>query len=355
MFLTRIELENFRNYSKLEINLNKNLVLLLGDNASGKTNFIESIYFLSRLCSFRAPNQFLVKAGRTHFSIYGEAQNIKMEAVLQIEPVAKTGLKINGQKIAKTSWNSFLTVTFLPSDLNMFTLGPSARREFLNEALTQKSKIYMTDLISLSHVLKQRSSLFEQIFKNESEESELFFWDQQLADLSVKISNERGRYLEYIQERFDQAHKNLTDFNTEFKIEYKSSAFGKTADEFMEILKLGRQAEIRSGQNLYGSHRDDFTINKDGQLNVYNSSRGELRSQVLVLKLLQTEYLSQKDKKPIILLDDVFSELDEIRRTKLIESLPEHQIFITTTEEHHLPHLNHSAQVLKIKDNIIEM
>ena len=129
---------------------------------------------------------------------------------------------------------------------------------------------------------------------------------------------------------------------------------GLTEEELLANLKIHEEAEIRSGKNLIGPHRDDFEIFKDGQLNLFNSSRGELRTQILALKLLQAEYLTQTGKKPLILLDDVFSELDEVRRTKLIESLTGHQIFITSTEEHHLPKIANSAQILKVENNEIK-
>ena len=132
------------------------------------------------------------------------------------------------------------------------------------------------------------------------------------------------------------------------------SIFAKTEAELSAGLKSHEQAEIRSGQNLIGPHRDDFELQKDEQTSLFNSSRGELRAQILALKLLQADFLDQSNKKPIILLDDVFSELDETRRTRLIENLKGHQIFITSTEEHHLPKLAKDALILKVENNEIK-
>jgi DNA replication and repair protein RecF len=125
----------------------------------------------------------------------------------------------------------------------------------------------------------------------------------------------------------------------------------ETEGEFLEKLDQYRLGEIRSGQNLYGPHRDDFIIEKNDQENIYNSSRGELRAQVLALKLLQARFLDQHKLQTVILLDDVFSELDETRRSKLIQSLFGHQIFITTTEEHHLPKFSGNTKILHVINN----
>lgn len=353
MELTSVELHNFRNYEKISVKINSKLVLLLGDNASGKTNFIEGIYFLSRLESFRSPVQSLVKTETDHFRIKAKNTTKIMEAVVQIDPILRAAYKIDNIKTKKNLWSTFRVVSFLPNDLNLFIIGPVLRRSFLNQALTQKYKTYALDLLSLEHVLKQRSALLNSIFKKEASEQELIFWDEQLADLALRISALRREYILFIQKSFKETYQEVTGFENKFSIVYTGLSDEVSRVKFMEILYKKRQDEIRSGMNLIGPHRDDFVINKDGILNLNNSSRGELRSQILVLKLLQARYLSHPSSQPIILLDDVFSELDEIRRTKLIQALPDYQIFITTTEEHHLPKVNIDAQVLHIDNGKI--
>jgi DNA replication and repair protein RecF len=348
MELTSIEFQNFRNYEKISVKINSKLVLLLGDNASGKTNFIEGVYFLSRLESFRSPTQSLVKTGYDHLRIKAKNTTKTMEVVVQTDPVLRGVYKIDNVKTKKNFWSTFRIVNFLPNDLNLFIIGPALRRSFLNQALNQKYKTYSLDLLSLEHVLKQRSALLNSIFKKEAREQELVFWDEQLADLALRISALRREYILFIQKSFNETYQEITDFKNKFSLVYTGLTEQANKTKFMEILYKKRQDEIRSGMNLIGPHRDDFIINKDGILNLNNSSRGELRSQILVLKLLQARYLSYPGSQPIILLDDVFSELDEIRRTKLIEALPDYQIFITTTEEHHLPKVNIDAQVLHI-------
>jgi len=234
----------------------------------------------------------------------------------------------------------------------MFDLGPSLRRKFLNQTLSQISLEYALNLVTLEHVLKQKTALFGQILEGRSERSELEIWNQELARVSVGLNHARKAFVGYLSADLNNVYSKLSDFRTKLSVIYKGIE-AETPEEFLAKLKRYEEAEIRSGQNLYGPHRDDFIIDKDGKENVYNSSRGELRSQVLALKLLQARYLDVHRHKTVILLDDVFSELDETRRARLVSSLSGHQIFITTTEEHHLPSLVSSTKILRVAENQI--
>lgn len=348
MRLSQIRLENFRNYKQISINIDSDLVLILGENAAGKTNFLESIYFISQLKSFRSPDHLLVKSGEEYFTIAGEGASQRgalsnYEVVVQSQPIIKRGFKINGQRVKRGIWKSFTTVLFAPNDLNLFFLGPALRRKYLDDTLSQISKGYAMDLLSLEHVLKQRRTLLEQIMAGSAQREELGFWNEQLISLTLRIGQERKKFLDFVAHKFAEVYQSLTGFTNNFTIDYKTYA----DEQLPKKLQEHQESEIRSGQNLVGPHREDFLITKDGQTNIHNSSRGELRSQILAIKLLQAEYLDQHQMPPIILLDDVFSELDETRRTKLLESLKGHQIFITTTEEHHLPEIK-SAQKIKV-------
>ena len=351
--LKQVSLTNFRNYKQLEIDLNAELVLIVGLNAAGKTNFLESVYYLSRLKSFRAPDNLLVSKQEDYFKIAGQFADQKLEAIVQIYPRTARSYKIDEQKIRKVQWKTYATVLFEPQDLNLFELGPALRRKYLNQVLSQINLSYALDLVTLEHVLKQRSALFQQIYDRQASVSDLEIWNLELGRVSVNIYQQRKQLAEFIDDRLTDSYNHLTDFPSKLNFVYQGSD-AATTEEFLEKLRRYADAEIRSGQNLYGPHRDDFVIEKDSQENLYNSSRGELRSQVLALKMLQAQYLDEHQLKPIILLDDVFSELDEIRRSKLITSLSGRQIFITTTEEHHLPAMAKDTQVLKVSENNIK-
>ncbi len=353
MRLEQVSAQNFRNYQKSEVKLNSDLVLILGDNAAGKTNFLESIYFLSRLKSFRAPDNLLVKNNEDFFNLRGQIGESKLEIVVQVNPALRRQFKINDQKTKRGLWQSFTVVLFVPNDLNLFQLGPILRRKFLDETISQMDQTYSLDLESLDHILKQKSALLEQILQGQAQSFELESWNLQLAPIATRITAKRQEFVDFINQKLTDQIGKLTGFTNTFELRYKRIQ-ALSEQDFLVSLKDHEPAEIRSGKNLIGPHRDDFEIYKDGQLNLFNSSRGELRTQILALKLLQAEYLGQSKRKPIILLDDVFSELDETRRTKLIETLSGHQIFITSTEEHHLPKIAKEAQILKVENNEIK-
>jgi DNA replication and repair protein RecF len=351
--IKHLSLNNFRNYSQTEVDTDANLVLILGPNASGKTNFLESIYFLSRLKSFRAPDNLLVKLQEDYFKIAGIYADQKLEAVVQIFPKLARSFKSDDQKIRRMNWKPFATVLFVPQDLNLFDLGPGQRRKFLDQTLSQVSMQYALDLVTLEHILKQRAALFEQIFLGHAQLDDLQIWNTELARVSININSKRSELINFFNSQIGETYTHLSDFKSKINIVYKGIGVNNEM-EFVEKLGQYQLGEVRSGQNLYGPHRDDFIIQKDDKENIYNSSRGELRSQILALKLLQAKFLDQNKLNTIILLDDVFSELDETRRSRLIEGLTGHQIFITTTEEHHLPKFETDTKVLQVADNEIK-
>jgi DNA replication and repair protein RecF len=349
--LKKVILENFRNYKKLEVDTDNQLVVVVGHNASGKTNFLESIYYLACLKSFRAPDNLLVNSQEDYFKIVGETEANKLEAVVQVKPALRRGFKIDDQKIKRLNWRTFRAVLFVPTDLNLFILGPGARRKYLNETLAQQNPAYAADIVSLEHVLKQRGALLHDINLGRAERNELDYWDLQLAEISLRLSKDRRDFLSFVGDRFNEVYGRLTSLPAEFRVEYKGLPVEYNLDTFLARLREYQEAEIRSGQNLFGPHRDDFNIYKNGELNIYNSSRGELRAQILTIKMLQAEYLTIGQDKPLILLDDVFSELDETRREMLLQSLVGHQIFITTTDEHNASNVVPNAKILRTEEN----
>ncbi len=351
--LSQVKLKNFRNYPQAEVKTNSDLVLILGENASGKTNFLECIYFLSRLKSFRSPDNLLVRGQEDYFNLSGQYDEKNLDIIIQIKPALRRLFKINEQKTKRLFWQAFPVVLFVPNDLNLFHLGPILRRRFLDETIAQIDSSYNLDLVSLEHILKQKSALLEQIFQGQADAGQLELWNQELAPVAFRITQKRQTLVNFINQKLSTKVNELTGFANNCNLQYKR-IFAQSEAELLASLQEHQAAEIRSGQNLIGPHRDDFTVQKDGELNIYICSRGELRSQVLALKLLQAEYLTNDKQKPIILLDDVFSELDETRRTKLIENLAGHQIFITSTEEHHLPKFSQNTLVLKVEDNEIK-
>src|SRR5690348_4297838 len=142
MRLHAIKVHNFRNYDRAEAEFHSDLVLVLGPNAAGKTNFLESIYFLAQLRSFRSPDEWLVRQGQEHFDIAGRYHSQKLSAVVQTEPVLRRAFRADDVKVKRAFWPGFPVVLFVPGDLNLFTAGPQARRKFLDETISQVDKPY---------------------------------------------------------------------------------------------------------------------------------------------------------------------------------------------------------------------
>ncbi|MGE5297971.1 MAG: DNA replication/repair protein RecF [Acidobacteriaceae bacterium] len=356
MKIQNLSLTNFRNYAKAEVTINSDLVLILGPNASGKTNFLESIYYLSNLKSFRAPDNSLVNFDQDFLNVEaGTNKPESLEVVVQKTPAVRKAFKINGQKVKKIAWNAFQTVLFDPTDLNLFSSGPSERRRFLNEVLSAKDSVYALDLSSLDHILKQRAALLYRIQEGSAKEFELEFWDDQLAEVSLRIGAARRGLIDFLNDRFNAVFRKLSHFEDKYLVVYKGLEEGATKDSIRKRILDHRQAEIATGTNLIGPHREDFSVLKEGISNIHSSSRGELREQVIAIKLLQANYLSVGEDRPIMLMDDVFSELDGERQRLLLENLGDYQVFITSTDPALKDQVAGKGQVLEVENGKLNL
>lgn len=352
--LRSIELENFRSYAKIGVDVGSDLVLVLGDNASGKTNLLEAVYYLLTLSSFRSPDNLIVKSGEGHFRVSGNlSDSVEAVVVVQTSPAVRRKYLIDGKATNRNNWALPPAVLFVPADLNLFFLGPADRRVWINRILSQTEPGYRDDLSELSRILKQKTALLNAIADGQASGSELIVFNEQLAKVSVRITEARSNFLDYLQKSFKVRYEELTGLSREYRFVYrrvKEMGF----DRLVDYLNGHAQAEIASRANLIGPHRDDVSLVSGEVLVVHNSSQGELRSQLLTLKLLETGYVEERTgRAPIILLDDVFSELDETRRTGLTEMLHGHQIFLTTTEEHHLPKNLAGGKVLTVEKGMV--
>ncbi|MGE5392367.1 MAG: DNA replication/repair protein RecF [Candidatus Saccharibacteria bacterium] len=352
--LTRLELENFRSYEKIGVDCGSDLVLVLGENAAGKTNLLEAVYYLNTLESFRSPDPLVVRRGAGHFRVSGRFDDGReAEVVVQTSPVTRRGYRIDKQKTRRSDWSINPVVLFVPQDLNLFFLGPANRREFVNRILSQVNPGYRTDLSELTQVLKQKTALLEAIRDGVADRAELSFWNDRLADISLRIYEGRSEFASFVNSRFPEVYARITDLPGSFSLEYRHMKKTEKS-ELMAHLTEHIEAEVASGTNLIGPHRDDYRLLKDGVEVIHLSSQGELRSQILALKLIEAAFLEGRSgRKATVLLDDVFSELDEMRRGRLMEFFAENQVFITTTEEHHLPGFKREFMVLRLSQSLL--
>jgi len=332
MILKKIELQNFRNYSQRGFEFTKNLNLIIGPNTVGKTNLLEAIFLLASRKSFRAKKEEeMIKKGK-------EIARVKAKIVLEEEEksleIVLTRGEINGGRVAKKKYlvnglgkrmidflENFRVVYFGPQDLEIIIDGPSVRRDWLDLVLEQADHDYRRSSLSYRKGLRQRNKLLEQIRDEGKPKNTLFFWDKLLIENGNVITRKREEFIDFLNqqpERFGRLFLN----------------YDKSLISAQRLEKYAHE-EVASATTLVGPHRDDFIVNiGDRNLHFYGS-RGEQRTAVFGLKLGELEFLSTKtNQRPLLLLDDIFSELDHERRGHLLEVIPQQQTIMTTADVH---------------------
>lgn len=340
MQIKSIKLENFRNYEKLELELNtdKNVNLFIGDNAQGKTNFLEAITVLSLAKSFRASkHESMIKWGTDFARIVGRFDDTELEFFVSKQPKQLKNLKKNGVNVAVKDFIGQLNIVlFHPEDLNMLYLSPSLRRQYINTVLSQVDPLYFDSLIQYNRLLKQRNKALFLITIGKAKHTELDAWDEKLAEYGSYIYQKRIELVEYFNKPCADNYHRISDTKENINVSYTCSFKAPLTekDDYMEALEENRENDITYQQTRKGIHRDDieFFFN-DKNVNDF-ASRGEMRTLLIALKLTEMAFIEdQTGNKPILLLDDVFSELDKKRQNFLIEAVSTHQSFITAT--HH--------------------
>lgn len=340
MKITNLEVKNFRNYPGLDLAITSDMVVLSGPNAVGKTNLMESIYFGSLFKSFRDDAEFIFLQGANQaevkIQIEQNGQEHLLEVFLEKRDRIYANFKIDGVKKKRKEALGYLKVViFEPTDVDLFTQMPEARRKYLNMVLSQKSLEYMDNLVQYKKILTQKNRLLQDIKSGNATVDALESWNEQLVEIGSQIIMERRNFINFLNQHISEIYAGISQFHRTIDVVYETLP-GDDLEEiqagFKEALEKIQSREIAAGNSLIGPHRDDFDLKSEGIYLVSFSSRGEQRSQVLALKILELEYLSKKEDTPVLLLDDVLSELDDIRRTFLLKFLQgKFQTFITTT------------------------
>lgn len=348
MFLKKLSLVNFRNYSNLSLEFDQKPTILLGNNAVGKSNLLESIYLLSTTKSQRVElDSELIKEGEEFSRVEGILEKSKSETSLEIsfqliEENLSKRLKVNGiQRRSVDFIGNLPAVIFYPSDINMITGPPSLRRWHLDLGLAQVDSDYKKSLTLYEQVLTSRNRVLKRIKVGESKVDELTFWTGELLKQGKVISDKRKGFFEFV----NKLKKPLGDFEFEFHESILSE----------ERLNQYSGREIAAAATLIGPHRDDFKILQNNRNLAHFGSRGEQRTATLAFKLSQLEFMAQVlGKRPILLLDDVFSELDAKHRESVIEIVGKQQTIIATVELEHIPKkFLDEARILKVEDGKI--
>lgn len=338
MYVKNVSLENFRNYEKQNIDFCDNINIIYGDNAQGKTNIIEAIYLCCMGKSFRAKKDSdLIKFNEKNANV--DIEYIKTDRVGKI--TAKIGdqktFLVNGVKQQKVSSiiGKLNCIIFTPDDINIIKGGPDKRRKFLDIMISSLRPNYMHILNDYKNVIDQRNNYLKQILNLGKPQEMLDIWDEQLADLCSKIYDYRNSYVEKIKSKLYDIHSSITNCGKvpeELKIKYIST--GNSKETFLENIKKSRNIDIVRGYTGVGVHRDDIIIYINHKPVSVFGSQGQQRTTILSLKLSELQIVSDEiGDSPILLLDDFMSELDEKRRTILLERIKNGQVIITCTDK----------------------
>jgi len=373
--LTHLSLTNYRNYSRLSLDLPSGPILLRGENAQGKTNLLEAIAFLSTTRSIHARtdqqliNWLMLKEdvlpfARVEATVQTQTERFQLAITIvrENQTIQKT-IQINGvKKRAMDVIGKLMTVMFLPEDIELVTGPPATRRRYLDSTLCQINPAYCRALSRYNKVLLQRNALLKELFKRRGKPDQLIYWDEQLALNGAIVAQERHQTLLNLDTIARQHHRQLSNGQEGLRLYYVPSfnlyqrpkpntqvpliaaelaAYASSIpslDEIQQIflayLQQAQAEEIRRGVTLVGPHRDDFLFLVDGvDMNLYGS-RGQQRTAALSAKIAEITLMQQATQEiPVLLLDDVMSELDAYRRQQIIKLVDQAQQAILTATD----------------------
>lgn len=345
MYLSNLILKNFRNYKNLEIGFHEKLNVFVGENAQGKTNVLESIFFSSFLKSHRTNKNFnLIKFGEedSEINLSGKRENLKcFEVGLKLNSrSSKKDLFLNGIRIVKSS--DFIgyikVVMFSPEDLKIVKESPAIRRKFLDMNLSQIDNKYLRALINYNKVIKYKNSLLK---KDKIDLSLLDVYDEQLSLYSSVIMRKRFNYLKALNFFSQSIHEKISkssekigiDYNTFLDIDKFNLSEDDIKNKIFAILKKNRKLDLFKKVCSLGIHKDDFNVKLNDHSVINYSSQGQQRSSVISIKLGVVEIIKEfLGEYPVLLLDDILSELDRDRRNFVLNFIENIQTFITCTE-----------------------
>lgn len=334
MIIKSLELSHFRNYESLDIQFDKGTNILYGDNAQGKTNILEAIYVSATTKSHKgSKDRDIISFGQeeAHIRTYLEKDDIDIKVDMHLRAAKTKGIAINGQKIKKASelLGILNVVFFSPEDLSIIKNGPAERRRFVDMELCQLDSFYLYNLNHYNKIVNQRNKLLKDLYLNPSLKETLNIWDSQLVSFGSKIIERRGLFIEQLNDILIKIHKNLSGGKEELLIRYEPDI---SIEEFEKKLKYNQERDIRLKQTTVGPHRDDFSfLVKNIDIRKFGS-QGQQRTAALSLKLSEIELVKKMTKDtPVLLLDDVLSELDSSRQNYLLNSIGDIQTIITCT------------------------
>ena len=334
MIIKSIELADYRNYDSLVLQFDKGTNILYGDNAQGKTNILEAIFVSATTKSHRGSKDREIvnfEKEESHIRTYLEKERVETRVDMHLRKNKSKGIAIDGQKIKKAADLLGLcnVVFFSPEDLGIIKNGPAERRRFVDMELCQLDGFYLYNLNHYNKIINQRNKLLKDMYLNPDLKETLSIWDMQLVSFGSKIIERRYLFAEQLNEIIYEIHKRLSGGKEELTIIYEPDV---SNEEFEKKLRGNQERDIKAKLTSVGPHRDDFSF-MVGNVDIRRyGSQGQQRTAALSLKLAEIELVKKVTKEnPILLLDDVLSELDSNRQNYLLNSIGEIQTIITCT------------------------
>lgn len=334
MIIKSLELMNFRNYNLLDLKFSEGTNILYGDNAQGKTNVLEAIYMSATTKSHKgSKDRDIVNfhAEEAHIRTYLEKEGIEYKVDMHLRKNKSKGIAVDGQKLKKAAdlLGLLNVVFFSPEDLGIIKNGPAERRRFVDMELCQLDNFYLYNLNHYSKIVNQRNKLLKDMYFNPQLKDTLNIWDSQLVSFGSKIIERRRIFVEQLNEIILGIHKKLSGGKEELVIKYEPDV---EIEDFENSMKASQEKDIKLKQTCVGPHRDDFSF-MVGEIDIRKfGSQGQQRTAALSLKLSEIELVKKVTKDtPVLLLDDVLSELDSSRQQFLLNTIGDIQTIITCT------------------------
>ncbi len=346
MKASNLELYNFRNYEYEEISFSDGVNIIHGENGMGKTNILEAVYYFSYGRSFRSGGKEVIKDGEkeSRISLSFENRERKLESDIKFLSGKRKEIYINEIELKKTSQllGNFICVLFTPDEMSIIKGMPELRRKFCDSSIMPLRPGFIRELIKYRNILAQKTALL----KSRQYET-LDIWNEKLAETGSRIMNLRSSYIERINQKAREIQKEISCGKEELSLIYSPSV--KLGENYLEKLTEYKEKEKENLFCMVGVHRDDVDIYINGKLAKNYASQGQIRTAVLSLKLAETEIIKEETGEyPVMLLDDILSELDKNRREFLISHIKGKQIIITCTDVEN--YFKENANIIKIKD-----
>lgn len=337
MKVKSLKLKNFRNYDLLQLDFDQSTNIFYGNNAQGKTNVLEAVYLSGTTKSHRGTkDRDMIQFGKdeSHIETVVDKKGMTYQIDMHLKKNSPKGIAINKVPIHRASelFGIINIVFFSPEDLNIIKNGPAERRRFIDIELSQLDKIYLNHLSNYNRIVNQRNHLLKELKDNSKKESllqTLDIWEIQLIQYGNEIIRRRNEFINQINEIISNIHRKLTGGKEEIRVIYEPSNGKMTLEQ---ALKRNKEKDMRMRSTSVGPHRDDICF-MIGDLDIRRfGSQGQQRTAALSLKLSEIELVKQIiHDTPVLLLDDVLSELDKYRQNYLLESIHDIQTLITCT------------------------